>query len=449
MNIAQLSNFYRDIGNWPSSGAALALVAQHVAKLARVSFSSLCLLDGEVKAGYWIEGEKPGASAEGVQYYLSEIQRQADEVLKKTVDPRCDCVDLPVFPELSEEFPWSGTVLLRHFSAVRISGDLHPFLREEVASPQGRHDYGWLIFGSDQEISDEQRVAARVAAERLGSLAEIAVFENGIQLRNQFLSIASHELKTPLTSIYGILQLQERMLRLRKTDPLEVQEERQGSYLALVIRQVKRLNELIDALLNVSRIQVGRFNVEPSQTNVAQLVHEAITGRLEVLAQEASVRLQLDVPAVLEASVDPVRMDEVVTNLVMNAIRFSPEGGMIWIRLRKDQDELRLSVRDQGPSVPLEDRERIFQPFERVQRTGRLGGLGLGLFISRQIARLHGGDVILADSLPGRGNLFEATFSEKIHSQNKAPLGPRISRMRVEKEIQNEHPEDGANLHKA
>jgi signal transduction histidine kinase len=192
-----------------------------------------------------------------------------------------------------------------------------------------------------------------------------------------------------------------------------VKQERQESYLKMVIRQTQRLNELIDGLLDVSRIQNGRFIVEPSDTDVAALLKETVSGRLAVIAQEAGVRLNIDAPESLRAWVDPVRMEEVVTNLVMNAIRFSPEGGVVWIRLRDDEGLLRLSIRDQGPSVPPEDHERIFQPFERAQRTSRFGGLGLGLFISRQIAQLHGGTVMLAESVPGKGNVFEATFPRR------------------------------------
>src|SRR5205814_9178542 len=94
--------------------------------------------------------------------------------------------------------------------------------------------------------------------------------------------------------------------------------------------------------------------------------------------------------------------------------RFSPEGGMVWVRLRDENGAFRLMVRDQGPGVSDEDRERIFQPFERAQRTSRLGGLGLGLFISRQIAQLHGGNVTLVESISGIGNLFEAYFPTRL-----------------------------------
>ena len=103
-----------------------------------------------------------------------------------------------------------------------------------------------------------------------------------------------------------------------------------------MIRQVERLNELIDGLLDISRIQNGRFMVEPTETDVALLLRETIGSRLENIAQESGVKLHVEAPDSTLAWVDPVRMEEVVNNLVMNAIRFSPEGGVVWIRLRPD-----------------------------------------------------------------------------------------------------------------
>ena len=187
-----------------------------------------------------------------------------------------------------------------------------------------------------------------------------------------------------------------------------------------MLRQVERLNELIDGLLDISRIQNGRFMVEPSEVDVANILRETIASRLEAVASEANVTLHVEAPESVMAWVDPVRMEEVVTNLTMNAIRFSPEGGVVWIRLKPDAEAFHFTVRDQGPSVPMEDRERIFKPFERAQRTARLGGLGLGLFISRQIAQLHGGNVALVESVPGKGNVFEAHFPIRAVSQASA-----------------------------
>jgi signal transduction histidine kinase len=271
-------------------------------------------------------------------------------------------------------------------------------------------EVGVLVVGTEKDMKPQEETAWVAVSRHFCDLLRISELETAVQIRNQFLSIASHELKTPLTSIYGILQLQERMLRLKKNGPSFPDQERHHNFLKMVIRQVGRLNELIDGLLDVSRIQNGRFMVEPSDTDVAILLRDMTQARLNMIAQEAGVKLTVDSLPRLIVRVDPVRMEEVISNLVMNAIRFSPEGGVIWIRLREEDGAFRLTVRDQGPSIPLEDRERIFQPFERAQRTSRMGGLGLGLFIARQIAQLHGGNVSLVESVPGKGNVFEAYF---------------------------------------
>lgn len=269
---------------------------------------------------------------------------------------------------------------------------------------------GLILVGTVKPLTPDQEHGLVLMGLWLSSLIQISSLETAVEIRNQFLSIASHELKTPLTSIYGILQLQERMLRHKAGGATFPDQERQHGFLKMVIRQVERLNELIDGLLDVSKIQNGRFTIEPSETNVSELLRECIQSRLKVIAEEASVKLDLGAPPSLIAWVDPVRTEEVISNLVMNAIRFSPEGGVVWIRLKDEGDSFRLIVRDQGPGIDLEDRERIFRPFQRVQRSSRLGGLGLGLYISRQIAQLHGGDVSLVESLPGKGNVFEAHF---------------------------------------
>jgi signal transduction histidine kinase len=284
-----------------------------------------------------------------------------------------------------------------------------PILELGTRSSNERN-FGAIVIGSDVPLVPSKEVILVAIAGHLAHLAYQVELEKVIQIRSQFLSIASHELKTPLTSIYGILQLQERMLRPKKDIPVIPEQERHHGFLKMVIRQVERLNELINGLLDVSRIQNGRFMVEPSDTDVVAILKECVQNRLNMIAQEAGVKLNVDVDQELIAWVDPVRMEEVICNLVMNAIRYSPEGGVVWIRLRGDGDSFRLTIRDQGPSISIEDRERIFQPFEKAQRTGRIGGLGLGLFISREIAQLHGGNVSLLESVPGKGNVFEAYF---------------------------------------
>jgi signal transduction histidine kinase len=279
---------------------------------------------------------------------------------------------------------------------------------------------GSLIVGRPSRFTSDEEFLLIVIHQHLLSLAKTHQAASEVDLRSQFLSIASHELKTPLTSIYGMLQLQERMVRMKPNDADLNDPEKRISYLKRVLRQVERMNELIDGLLDVSRIQNGRFMVEPSDNDVAHVLREAVSVRIEQIAREAGVTLHVDSPEHLVAWVDPVRLEEMITNLVMNAIRFSPEGGVVWIRLTEEHESFRLKVRDQGPSVPMEDRERIFRPFERAQRTARLGGMGLGLFISRQIAQLHNGNVLLVESVPGKGNVFEAEFPLRNTTQASA-----------------------------
>ncbi len=405
----RLSVFCQSVSQWPATTTELEAVADQLATLLGAPFVAI-QRPGQGGAGgrsgfRFKHAGTSAAATSAIDEFVRRTVSQASSIFADAMRgiPQIRELPLPVI------YPWRSESEVRNLYMVCVCGESRAS-RIEARADSARRDHGWVIVGSSQALDPRESALLLAAALRLAALAEEEACDAAIQLRGQFLSIASHELKTPLTSIYGILQLQQRMLRMKKDEPIAAQQERQESYLKMVIRQVKRLNELIDGLLDVSRIQNGRFMVEPTDTDVAAIVRETISSRLTVIAQEAGVKMNVETPPTLPAFVDPVRMEEVVTNLTMNAIRFSPEGGMVWVRLRDDHGLLRLAVRDQGPSVPLEDRERIFQPFERAQRTSRFGGLGLGLFISRQIALLHGGNVGLVESLPGKGNVFEASF---------------------------------------
>jgi len=403
----RLSEFYRSVVSWPKTRSELAVASEAICKLLDVPFAAAYLVEDEERVAFKVQ---PGMVSESSSPEMIEEMLRAQ--LKRT-DEIANLSDaMPRQVQITRETAPLAAVLA--VSNLTIAPIPRPAGMQESrtsgTSGRKRQTPGWIVAGSIKPLSDREMVLFLAATQRLSELAAINRLESAIQLRSQFFSIASHELKTPLTSIYGILQLQERMARLKKEEPVALQEERKESFLRIVIRQVERLNELIDGLLDVSRIQNGRFMVEPADVDVAMILRETVNARLVLIAKEAGVTVKVDSPDSLHAFVDPVRMEEVVTNLVMNAIRFSPEGGVVWIKLRGEGGSFRLTVRDQGPSVPVEDRERIFQPFERAQRTSRLGGLGLGLYISRQIAQLHGGNVSLVESVPGKGNVFEAYF---------------------------------------
>jgi signal transduction histidine kinase len=392
-----LTEFYRSLTTWPKSRADLVSVVEKIGHLLQVPFVALSDEEDHIVFRFFPSTE----GGEGLEELIkAQLRRSEERTNGISSDPFLRQVQISRDTAQLMKLPPGTQLSIAMIPRAPISVDE----RFGLASSRRKPESGWIMVSSAKALAPKEEVLLLAVAQRLSELSAIARLEGALQLRSQFLSIASHELKTPLTSIYGILQLQERLQKLAKKDG--------KSYVKILIRQVQRLNELIDGLLDVSRIQNGRFMVEPSETDVAQILNETLTTRLNMIAQENGVTLNADIPERLVSMVDPIRMEEVISNLVMNAIRFSPEGGVVWIKLRDEGNAFRLTVRDQGPSVPVEDRDRIFQPFERAQRTSRLGGLGLGLFISRQIAQLHGGNVSLIESVPGKGNVFEAYFPD-------------------------------------
>jgi signal transduction histidine kinase len=411
MESVRLLEFYRSMTSWPRTKAELGATAERIARLLDCPFVAIDVMNEDERLAYKIANgaAMPQTDSSLLEELLRGQFRRAEELFSggsQNMD-----VGLRQLQISRETTPLAGILSFVHLTFAVIprpstSAEVRP-----IPAARKRREPGVVMIGSVKALSDREQVLLLAATHKLAELSAITRLEAAINLRSQFLSIASHELKTPLTSIYGILQLQERLMKMKPGDETHADnDERQRSFLKISIRQVQRLNELIDGLLAVSRIQNGRFMVEPSQTDVAAALRDTVGSRLTLIAQESNVSLQVEAPETLLAWVDPVRLEEVITNLVMNAIRFSPEGGVVWLRLRNEGGAFRLTVRDQGPNVPAEDSERIFQPFERAQRTGRLGGLGLGLYISRQIAQLHGGNVSLVESIPGKGNVFEAYF---------------------------------------
>jgi signal transduction histidine kinase len=407
----KLASFYRNLAAWPCSESELASAAERVRKLLEAPLVAIWVPELGVKiAGLDAAGDP---ELEGFAALIRTHIQEQPKTSSTNGQSGIQKIPLARSAAIARD-----DLRVSDLETVPISAELN--LGAGAHQHPGPTRFGRILLASDSPLGPRDEAILLAAAQHLADLAVVNQFEQAISQRDQFLSIASHELKTPLTSIYGILQLQERMLRPRKDVPQTPEQERQHSFFKIVIRQVERLNELIDGLLNVSRITNGRFAVEPSEADVASIVNDTVNSRLKVIAQEAGVRLDVNTPKSLTAMVDPIRFEEVVTNLGMNAIRFSPEGGTVWIQLSPKGESFVLSFRDQGPALPDADRARIFQPFERAQRTSRLGGLGLGLFISRQIAQLHGGDVILSESLPGRGNVFEARFPLRAAQQISA-----------------------------
>jgi signal transduction histidine kinase len=232
--------------------------------------------------------------------------------------------------------------------------------------------------------------------------------------RDLFLGLVSHELKTPLTAISGVLQLQFRDDERIRQHPSEVESvlERRKHFTEVLLRQVTRLTELIDGLLDLSRIRLGKFTVEWVPCDITQVLKQAAMPRLTLAASESLLDLRLETPEHVQAVADPLRLEELFINLGMQAIRFSPEGATVSIRLSEHVEEgvWKVRVKDQGRPWPAEDRERLFEPYETAQHGGRMGGAGLGLFLARQIAELHGGQVVWLSPNGQWGNQLEVVI---------------------------------------
>jgi signal transduction histidine kinase len=210
-----------------------------------------------------------------------------------------------------------------------------------------------------------------------------------VTIRDEFLSVAAHELKTPMTSLRGYAQLLG-----REFEKGEVASPERARRAAVTIQvQSDKLARLVGQLLDVSRIQSGKLAIERKSTDLSELVKEVVAAARTQLKEHTLVAR---LPEELWLYIDPLRVEQVLTNLIDNAIKYSPDGGQIDVSLAIADDTVRLVVRDRGVGIPVEHRGHIFDRFYQAHAGGPLtsmAGMGLGLYISRQIVELHGGSI--------------------------------------------------------
>jgi signal transduction histidine kinase len=219
-------------------------------------------------------------------------------------------------------------------------------------------------------------------------------------LRDDFLSIASHELKTPLTPLSLKLQV---MARLAGAEQGAELTRRMGNDLEAMRRYVRRLSDLISDLLDVARISGGRMRVELAEVELGGLVRE-VASRFEAEAERAGGRLEVRVEEPLVGRWDRLRLEQVVTNLLSNALKYGA-GKPVHVRVVGVEERARLTVKDEGIGIDGLNLVRIFEKFERAVSERHYGGLGLGLYITQQIVRALGGNISV-ESEPHRGSTF-------------------------------------------
>lgn len=255
---------------------------------------------------------------------------------------------------------------------------------------QGRLDAGAL-----------EAVHIEVAAARARILAQAGhspqTLQQALEARDRQLSIATHELRTPISSILLNLQMLERVSRERGS----LDADGVAKLLEVPSRQLRRLARMVGLLLDAAQVEAERLVLNPEPLDLSELVQDA-AARLQELARARDCSITLQGCQPLPGLWDRLRMEQVITNLLTNAIKYG--GGRVEVRTERGTHAA-IVVRDHGAGIAPEDRERIFKPFERLPSGGKDDGAGLGLYIVREIVRAHGGRIDV-QSAPGRGSTF-------------------------------------------
>ena len=263
-------------------------------------------------------------------------------------------------------------------------------------------------------LDERTRRLASSVADRAGPALQNAQLWSDLQdrmareqaaqrIKDDFLSIVSHELRTPLTSIQGYSQLLEGRLRGEMAG-----ESKEMAHLRVIRSQVSRMRRLVDDLLDVSRIdRRGGVSIEPIDFDLAEEVRGAAT---RIGSEHADRVIEVIAPERLDVHADRDRLDQVLTNLIENAVKYSPDGGPVRVVAERRGGEVEVRVSDAGIGIPPEHRENVFERFYQADGDAgrrRFGGLGLGLYISRAIIDAHGGRIWAAPNVDGQaGSVF-------------------------------------------
>ncbi len=263
----------------------------------------------------------------------------------------------------------------------------------------------YRLIGTVLDITDGKRIERQLT--------------EAIRARDEFLSIASHELRTPLTPLRLQLEALRRMLEKLKVD------EKVTERMDVALRQTFRLSKLVENLLDVSRITSGRMSLELEECDLSAVARDVVERFREEAARVGST-IELSLEEAAGGVWDRSRLEQVATNLLSNAIKYGP-GRPIEVRVSADDQSVTLAVSDQGIGVDPDDAARIFQRFERAVSTRHYGGLGLGLYIARQIAEAHGGQISVA-ARDGGGSTFTVVFPRRALTQAAPAQPPEITR---------------------
>jgi PAS domain S-box-containing protein len=324
---------------------------------------------------FWSEGAEQmyGFSArEAVGKNAHELLRtefpiSLDEIMKQTLDRG-----------------WAGTLIQTCKNGRRVSVSSQ-WVRRRFGAGNPRRSISVLEVNSD--VTDIQKRAA---------------LESAVAVRDDFLVLAGHELRTPVTVLNGYAQLLARTLSRADHDDNMLRRS-----VEMVVASARKVTQLVSQLVDVSRINTGRLHLDRSIIDVMPLFRTVVEAASQSSADHT---IRLSGPEVLAASVDSQRLQQVIQDLVNNAVKYSPNGGEITVEVDQVSDHLTFNVRDHGMGISPEHAEHIFERYYRLQETGpqeltkeAFSGLGVGLFVSRVIVELHGGWISARPATDGQG----------------------------------------------
>lgn len=373
------------------------LVDQIVPSWAEACSVVLRLSDGSLELAGW-KHANPIAEAK-----MRELIAKEPGVLSSGLAARMMKAEGTLFlPKIDPEVTWRGrSPAFMDFVAQHPLGSLI-----SVPLRTGRAVFGALtairppsartMTHEDKALLEEIANLASLAIETAQRYAETRA---AVRLRDDFLAIASHELRTPLTSLQLQLEAASHTLE-RDESPVNPKLSRK---LETANRQVARLSKLVDNLLDVSRISLGKLKLELEDLDVSEVVREAAERQWSA-AQAVGCGLSVKTEPGIKGRWDRVRIEQVLTNLLTNALKYGA-GKPVEVSIERHGERARIVVRDYGLGVRPEDRARIFDRFERAVPSANYGGLGLGLYISKQIVEAHGGTIDVS-SVPDQGATF-------------------------------------------
>ena len=287
----------------------------------------------------------------------------------------------------------------------------------------------------EQEITERKRAEKERAESLLRAQAAQARAEEANRLKDEFLATVSHELRAPLTAMLGWVSL----IRGERLD-----KECQERALETVDRNVRTQKKLVEDLLDVSSIVTGNFSLDIQLTEFFRVVESAVES-VRPEAEAKGVRLQMDLdPAARMFLLDPNRFQQVIWNLVQNAVKFTPAGGAVEIRLRYLKGQAEIEVIDTGVGIAPEFLPFVFDRFRQANGsiTRMHGGLGLGLTIVRSLVEMHGGTVWVESAGEGKGSTFKITIPPPLPEElprealpttetGRETIAPKLSGLRV------------------